>query len=106
MKRPPVERYARCSFTIGALTIEPGLQYELGEDAEALCRQLREVARGSVDSIRIPIERVPFDNLAVDVERAIKATWPGRAYFVEIHSDDGCWTQIFQPFGVPRNEVA
>lgn len=104
-KRPPVERYARTSFAIDGLTIEPGIEYELGEDSQALSRRLREVAARAVSEIRIPVERIPFDNLAVDIERAITATWPGRAYFIEIHDDAGCWTQIFQPFGVPRNEV-
>lgn len=104
MRRPPVERYARTSFAAGSLTIEPGLEYERGEDAQGLSRQLRDVASAAVNEVRIPIERIPFDYLATMIERAIIAQWPTRAYFIEVHDDAGCWTQIFQPFGVPRNE--
>lgn len=105
MKRPPVERYARTSITVDGITFEPGVQYERGEDSQVMSRRLRDLTARAVNSIRIPLERVPFDTIAHDIEIEIAMEWPGRAYFVEIHDDASSWTQIFQPYGVPRNEV-
>jgi hypothetical protein len=103
-KRPPVERYARTTITVDGVTLEPGVQYERGEDSQGMSRQLRAVTARAVNSIRIPLDRVPFDALVGDLEAAITNEWPARAWFVEIHDEHGSWTQIFQPYGVPQDQ--
>jgi len=39
------------------------------------------------------------------MERAIVATWPDRAYFIEVGNDDEGWVQLFQPWGIPRSRL-
>lgn len=97
--RPPVERYLRCSVTVGEYTVEPGLEWRDGDNRLAMLAQL--------DRIAASIARWSAAGEPMEVARSrepqFAALWPGRAWFVEVHSADGAWTQIFQPFGVPRN---
>jgi len=100
--RPPLERYVRCTFEIpGGLTVEPGLEYRGDESLRALSASLRDVVieacRGHVGASD------DFRSLNDAIQRAVELAWPGRAWFVEIHGQDGLWTQVFQPYGVPRN---
>ena len=104
MSRPPVERYARTTFTTAGITIEPGIQYELLENVVELGRRLREIAAEAA-AHRMALGAYAIDSVAIAVERAVAATWPERAFFVEVYDADGNWIQIFQPYGLPRNEV-
>lgn len=108
MTRPSVERYVRCSFEIdGELTVEPGLEHRRGD--AWLAPRLREVAETAARTARrelAPVDGWREDDmftLADHLEYAIGATWPGRAWFAEVHHASG-WIQIFQPYGVPRND--
>lgn len=99
-RRPPRETYVRTSRpTTGGDFVEPGVEYRDGDHFGAIEDALRQMlvdhdpGRDVHDPVRI----------AAPVEAAIKERWPDRAYFVEVHGEDG-WIQIFQPFGVPRNQ--
>ena len=101
--RPPREAYVRTSRpgTRGA-TVEVGLEFRDGDSFQVLRESLGGIlfANDLSEHTQDPIE------LAAPVEGEIKSTWPDRAYFIEVWSggDDGGWIQIFQPFGLPRND--
>lgn len=100
LHRPPIERYVRCSVTRGAWTVEPGIEWCEGDSFEALSGDLEVLAAGLAsltDTHRDPI------SASRRGEAAFAQRWPGRAFFIEVHSTDGRWVQVFQPFGVPRN---
>lgn len=99
LDRPPRETYVRTSRASAACgrMVEPGVEFRTGDDFAAMTSALYDICyrldAGDARSIN--------DDAEV-VARVIAETWPGRAYFVEVHSHDG-WIQIFQPFGIPRN---
>jgi hypothetical protein len=102
LARPPRESYVRTSRPCAdmiATTVEPGVEYRDGDDFDKMVGQLYTILvkhdPGDCDAVH-PVK------LAESIEGAIAATWPGRAYFVEVHSSRG-WYQVFQPFGLPRN---
>lgn len=99
--RPPREVYVRASRpTTGGAVVEPGVEYREGDSFSVVEDALRDIlfrsdpGNDEHDPVRI----------ATPVESAIRERWPDRAYFVEVHDPRGGWLQIFQPFGVPRNE--
>lgn len=98
MERPPIERYVRCSVTVGTWTVEPGVEWREGENCELLAGELETIAR------QITLLQHHFDPMAASMmgERAFAAQWPGRAFFIEIHDVAGRWTQTYQPYGMPR----
>ncbi len=92
--------YARTSRpTHSGATVEPGLEFREGDSFKALEHELwcilfeNETGPDEHDPVRI----------ATFVENDIKARWPDRAYFIEVHDPAGGWIQIFQPYGIPRN---
>lgn len=99
--RPPIERYLRCSVTFGCWTIEPGLEYRADDRLAPLLSQLQLVI-GEAWKATAPwsIDDVP--KLNETVERLVGERWPDRAWFLEVHHDIAGWTQIYQPYGVPR----
>lgn len=99
--RPPIERYLRCSLTFGAWTVEPGLQYDRGEKLSALLGQLQR-AVGEAWNAASPVDIDDVPKLNDAVEAAVMLLWPDRAWFVGVHHDVAGWTQIYQPYGVPR----
>ena len=55
---PPVERYVRCSVDCdGELTVEPGLQYEDGDDLGMLVSRLRHVVAVALQHARHEVPR-------------------------------------------------
>lgn len=108
--RPPLERYIRDSLTFGdAITVEPGLEYRASDDLPELRARLAERVRAVALAVEARI--APIDGwqpedvqpLALALERELAAVWPDRAWFCEIHHVQGWWTQIFQPYGLPKN---
>lgn len=97
-QRPPIERYLRCSVTVGKYTVEPGIEWRDGDDRLAMLAQLDQIAASIA---RWAASGDPME-VARSRESQFAALWPGRAWFVEVHNGDA-WTQIFQPFGVPVN---
>ncbi len=99
--RPPIERYLRCTVMFGAWTVEPGIEYHQGERLSSLLEQLQ-VAIGEAWHTAAPasIDDVPRLNEAT--ERVIVLLWPDRAWFLEVYHAISGWTQIYQPYGIPR----
>lgn len=96
-ERPPIERYVRCSVTVGGLTVEPGIEWREGDNYEVVAGDLAVIGEaivrcGGPDPMQA----------ARRGENAIAARWPGRAFFIEIHDTAGRWTQTYQPYGMPR----
>lgn len=38
-----------------------------------------------------------FERIAIEIQAAVKARWPGRYYFIEVGNDADYWVQIFHP---------
>lgn len=92
----PIERYVRCSVLRGDWIIEPGLEWREGDNFDDLSSRLRCLVAD------MPVNGDPME-AARRSEPTFQAMWPGRAFFVEVHDAHGDrWTQIFQPYGVPR----
>ncbi len=101
-QRPPIERYLRCTVTFGCWTVEPGLQYERGDQLAPLLLQLQSViCEAWKAAAPTSIDDVPKFNDAV--EQLVIRLWPGRAWFLEVHHAIAGWTQIYQPYGIPRS---
>lgn len=98
--RPPREAYVRTSRPCERVnvTVEPGVEFREGDNFDEMTEQL-----GTMLVVHDPGLLIDPVKIAEPIERAIAATWPGRAYFIEVHGAGG-WYQVFQPFGVPRNE--
>lgn len=102
--RPPVERYFRCSSTTADFEVDAGIEMRTGDDAELMAAQLSAVALTVARRAQSVADVVRSSEAVAPI---FEATWPGRAYFVEIHdARSRAWTQVFQPFGVPRNRPA
>lgn len=99
--RPPVERYLRCTVTFGSWTIEPGLQYDRGERLAPLLSQLQ-LAIGEAWKAAAPVSIDDVPKLNERVEQLVTRLWPDRAWFLEVHHTTAGWTQIYQPYGIPR----
>lgn len=100
-QRPPREVYVRSSRPTATLvTVEPGVEYREGDDFQTMTGLLNYEMFKADDEIESDPVKV-----AVALEERIKARWPDRAYFVEVHDRYGNWIQVFQPFGLPRNKV-
>lgn len=97
--RPPRETYVRTSRPSSACSrvVEPSVEFRSGDDFASMTSTLYEICY----RLDVGDARSIADDAEV-VARNIAETWPGRAYFVEVHGHDG-WIQIFQPFGVPVN---
>lgn len=107
MTRPPREAYVRAKYTPANMSarhveIDMGLEYRPGDDVHAIRHRLKEIA-GHGRWVTVPSD-VPDMQISDDVEDGIMATWPDRAYFIEVSvgGEDG-WTQVFAPFGLPRS---
>ena len=109
MSRPPVERYVRLTLTDSDMTFEPGLSWVDGEDIGVLSDRLRHVCEALL--YRVTREVCPIDGwdiadfevIASHFEESMREYWPDRAWFCEVHGGD-TWVQIFQPYGVPKNQ--
>ena len=99
-----VERYVRCSIDVivskrrDVGSIAAGLQVE-PTDVPAV---LRTDFRAGIDYVRALARNDDFDQLTSMLEDHITARWPGRAWFVEVWSEDECLTQVYAPYGMPR----
>ena len=99
-ERPPREVYVRASRrTVACAFVEPGVEFREGDSFREIEAELRSIL---VDSDPGHAQLEP-EQIAAPVELAIRERWPDRAYFIEVHDNQGGWLQIFQPFGVPRN---
>jgi hypothetical protein len=97
--RPPIERYARCSVKGNGWIVEPGIEWREGDCFDPLVFELELIANAVVGVAPLA---GPMDAARI-AEPMFAARWPGRAYFVEVHDEKfERWTQIFQPYGVPR----
>jgi hypothetical protein len=97
--RPGCEDYARCTVTVGALTVEPGIEIRIGDDLESMWVVLRSLALHVADLVRVHGWMPTLELVRLDFEHV----WPGRAWFLEIHDTHDRWTQSYQPYGIPRN---
>lgn len=99
--RPPREAYARIVFgdPMGRAEFIAGVELRDGEHWGDLRAELVRAVTPLITA-----HTGGWDLMARAIERAIVDTWPDRAYFVEVGNDDDGWVQVFQPFGVPRNE--
>lgn len=96
---PPIERYIRCSVTVGNWTVEPGIEWREGDDFNSVTEQLGRIASAiarraamTYDPIRASRRHEPM----------FADAWPGRAFFVEVHDAKfERWTQTYQPYGIP-----
>lgn len=101
--RPPREAYVRTSrMTAHApwWTVEPGIEFRPGDDFEFMTGLMHDIC---VQTDRVYPCSGPTE-LAESVAELITRVYPDRAYFVEVHGDAG-WVQIYQPFGLPRNDL-
>lgn len=96
---PPIERYIRCSVTVGNWTVEPGIECREGDDFNAVTEQLGQIA-GTI-AARTQRTGDPIGSARAH-ETYFADSWFGRAFFIEVH-DAKCerWTQTYQPYGVP-----
>lgn len=101
-KPPPIERYVRCSMQRGDWTVEPGIEWREGDSYEVVAGDLAVIAAVIAEAIVRFNSSDPMPSGQWG-ERAMAARWPGRAFFIEIHDTAGRWTQIFQPYGLPRS---
>lgn len=99
MRRPPREAYVRVEVEWEGMNVTPGLELRPSDRAEDLITELHHL----LDEQHGP--HLTALEAALEVEHRILLAFPGRAYFVEVYppGDDG-WIQIFQPFGIPRND--
>lgn len=98
--RPPCEEYARCTVTVGELTVEPAIEVRDDDDTlEAMWLTLNSFALHIADLVKHHGWRSAMRSMRADFEYV----WPGRAWFVELHDTAGRWTQSYQPYGVPRS---
>jgi hypothetical protein len=101
--RPPREIYIRVSRPRNqGGHVDVGLEWRPTDEERDIRYLVREWLREEDDAH-------PSDcgvSAAHRIERRIRETWPDRAYFIEswLGSEDDGWIQIFQPFGIPRNE--
>lgn len=102
MTTTDIEHYIRCSVTAGKWTVEPGIEFRDGDDEDRMHGCLEPIALSIAESLQTPGERPMAASMAS--EPWFRGTWPGRAFFIEIHSTDHRWTQTFQPYGVPRRQ--
>lgn len=100
---PARESYTRCAVVLGEYQVDFGLEWREGDELPAIRHVLRRLAeahrRRSWPDVMV---------LSHALGDAIDAEWPGRAFFVEVSGGDGYgeWTQVFQPYGLPREERA
>lgn len=95
--RPEREKYVRASRSVNGWTVEPGIEWRAGDDFEFMTGMLQDVCERTHQ-----IGAYSANGISETVAELIETVWPDRAYFVEVHNDDG-WIQVFQPFGIPRN---
>lgn len=98
--RPPRETYVRASRPCerAGWVVEPGVEFRDGDSFEQMRSDLYQCCyTADVNG------HYTLVGMAEAVGYLIELNWPGRAYFVEVHGPEG-WIQIFQPFGVPRND--
>lgn len=105
MNRPAREAYVRGVVTCGAIEVCAGIEYRAGDRFVHLRNTVRTLVGfallGILGSDRHTLDE---DTISLSVEAAFRHRWPDRAYFVEVGNDDEGWIQIYQPFGVPRND--
>jgi len=103
MIRPPIERYARTSIYILDWTVEPGVEWRYDDNMDALVADMIRAARACTQDKLTGLAPPSVTELAIALEESYRLAFPDRAFFIEIHNEDGDWLQIFQPFGVPKN---
>lgn len=99
--RPSRETYVRTSRHCARVnvTVEPGVEFRSGDDFDFMTGLLHDICfkAEELGELLTPME------LAERAGALIIKAWPDRAYFVEAHDLKG-WIQIFQPYGIPRNQ--
>lgn len=108
-RRPKREAYVRVEipwqdpWTGIMVRVEVGLELRPGDSWADLVTGLRALMEGWTDGLPNLGDIV---RVGEEVEALIRLAWPDRAYFVEVWppGDDG-WVQIFQPYGLPRDDV-
>ncbi len=100
------EAYVRVVFPehrVDGDTVEviAGLEWQAGESFKRL-RWLLTIHLSNALYGRDQPPAKTVEECACIVEEAIKASWPERAYFIEVGRDDDAWVQVFQPYGLPR----
>lgn len=92
------EQYARVYHEVydTEMTIGLELRDEDEYQLDLLNLQLKEWADGA-----LLLNQTAKLRAVQQVEKAIKETWPDRAYFIEIEKGDK-GVQVFQPYGLPR----
>lgn len=108
MRRPKREAYVRAEVpwyddeTGDVVNIEVGLELRPGDNWGDLVTGLLTMVEGWVEDEPHPSSLV---QVGEEVEALLRLAWPDRAYFVEVWPPgDKGWIQIFQPYGIPREE--
>lgn len=99
-----VERYLRVSIEVPGGSIEAGLQRAAGEPLALLRAELHRLLES--EALVLNGDDITDDNAAplIDaIDQRIAATWPARAWFVEIWQADECLSQVYAPYGMPRH---
>lgn len=83
------EAYVRLDLTHHGVNVIPGLEWRDTDSLPVLCRALKGVVQGALTATE------PQD-IAKEVEAAIRTAFPGRRYFLEVESGDGSWVQLWE----------
>ncbi len=92
------EAYARATTEADGMELSPGVEIRDGDNVAQMTRDLQAIATTALRCCG-----KSHDLLVSYVENRVRANWPGRAYFIETE-EDGKGVQIFQPYGLPREE--
>lgn len=102
-KRPPVERYMRCSIEIPHGSIEMGLEVTDGTGSRVT---LRQVAHAAYMTVQMEGNWKTVEDLADSItpvlELSMNSIWPDRAWFFEVWSATEALSQVYAPYGMPR----
>ena len=100
MNRPQREAYARGVMQWGDIEIIGAVELRPSDNYPALRNELRRQLGRAIGEAAGFTEML----LAAAVESQLQNAWPDRAYFIEVGNNREGWVQVFQPYGVPRND--
>ncbi len=99
----PIERYARATVVVPGGSIEAGVERQRGEPVRLIRAEL---ARLLGEEFRALTCHEIGDECAAPLidalEARLDAIWPARAWFIELWQADECLTQVYAPWGMPK----
>jgi hypothetical protein len=100
---PAIERYLRITIVIPGGSIEAGMQRSRGEPLRLLRAEFKRVLEGEALTLNgSDIDDDSVGPLIDRIEERVDATWPTRAWFVEIWQAEEALCQVYAPYGMPR----